>query len=48
MTYSLKSDSHVSARATLSNGRTVKQNGGGTVVFRATQDIRNFEMVFEI
>jgi hypothetical protein len=38
--------SHMNARATLSNGRTVKQNGGGTVVVRATQD--NFEEVLEI
>jgi hypothetical protein len=36
----------MNARATLSNGRTVKENGGGTVVFRATQD--NFEAVLEI
>jgi hypothetical protein len=28
----------MNARATLSNGRTVKKNGGGTVVVRATQD----------
>jgi hypothetical protein len=36
----------MNAIATLSNGRTVTDNGGGTVVFRATQD--NFEVVFEI
>jgi hypothetical protein len=29
--------SHMSARATLSNGRAVNENGGGTVVIRAMQ-----------
>jgi hypothetical protein len=36
----------MNARATLSNCRTVKENGGGTVVFRATQDI--FEVALKI
>jgi hypothetical protein len=36
----------MNARATLSNGRIVKENGGGKVVVRATQD--NFEVVLEI
>jgi hypothetical protein len=31
---------------TLSNDRTVKENGGGTVVVRASQD--NFEVIMEI
>jgi hypothetical protein len=35
----------VNARATLSNSRRVKQNGGGVVVVQAIQD--NFEMVLE-
>jgi hypothetical protein len=30
--------SHMNARATLSNGRTAKENGGVTVVVRAMQD----------
>jgi hypothetical protein len=34
------------ARVTLSNGRTIKENGGGTVVFRGKQV--NFEVVLEI
>jgi hypothetical protein len=34
----------MNARATLSNGRTVKENGGGTVVFRVKQDIGNLKM----
>jgi hypothetical protein len=38
--------SHMNARATLSNGRRVKENGDGTIIVRATQD--NFEVVFEI
>jgi hypothetical protein len=29
----------MNARATLPYGRTVKENGGGTVIFRATQEI---------
>jgi hypothetical protein len=36
----------MNARATLSNGRTVEENGGGTVVVGATQE--NFEVVLEI
>jgi hypothetical protein len=36
----------MNVRATLSNDRTVKANGGGTVVIRATQDI--FEAIVEI
>jgi hypothetical protein len=36
----------VNARATLLNGRTVKENGDGTVIIRATQN--NFEVVLEI
>jgi hypothetical protein len=30
----------------MQNGRTFKENGGGTVVVRATQD--NFEVVLEM
>jgi hypothetical protein len=37
---------HMNARATLSNGKTVKINGGGAVVLRATHD--NFEVVLKI
>jgi hypothetical protein len=37
---------HMNARAALSNGREVKENGGGTVVLRATED--NFEVALEI
>jgi hypothetical protein len=36
----------MNARATLSNGKTVKENGSGTVVVRAVQD--NFEVLLEI
>jgi hypothetical protein len=36
----------MNASATLSNGRTVKGNGGGTVAVRTTQD--NFEALLEI
>jgi hypothetical protein len=36
----------MSATATLSNGRTVKENGGGKVVVLAVQN--NFEVVLEI
>jgi hypothetical protein len=36
----------MNARATLSKSKPVKENGGGTVVVRATQD--NFEVVLEI
>jgi hypothetical protein len=35
----------MNARATLWNGGTGKENGGGTAVVRATQD--NFEVVLE-
>jgi hypothetical protein len=38
--------SHMNARATLSNGRTIKGNGGGAVVIRVTQD--KFEVVLEV
>jgi hypothetical protein len=38
--------SHMNARATLSNERTVKENGSGVVVIRGMQD--NFEVVFRI
>jgi hypothetical protein len=38
--------SHMNARATLSNGMTVEQNGGGTVVTGGTQE--NFDVVQEI
>jgi hypothetical protein len=31
------SASHMNASATLPNGRRIKENGGGTVVVRATQ-----------
>jgi hypothetical protein len=36
----------MNARATLSNGGTVEENGGGTVVVGATHE--NFEVVLEI
>jgi hypothetical protein len=36
----------MNARITLSNIRTVKENGGGTVLVLATQD--NFDVVLEI
>jgi hypothetical protein len=36
----------MNARATLSNGRTAKENGGGMVVAQATQN--NSEVVPEI
>jgi hypothetical protein len=39
-------DSHMNARATLSNCRTVKENGDGTIVVQAMQD--NFEVALEI
>jgi hypothetical protein len=38
--------SHMNARATWSNGKTVKVNSCGTVVFRATPDI--FQVVLEM
>jgi hypothetical protein len=37
---------HVNARAALSNGRTVKENGSRMVVVQAMQD--NFEVVLVI
>jgi hypothetical protein len=38
---------HTNFRATLSNDRTIKkENGGGTIVVRATQD--TFEVIMEI
>jgi hypothetical protein len=36
---------HMNARATLLNGKTVKENGGGTVVVREMQD--NSEVLLE-
>jgi hypothetical protein len=36
----------MNAKATLSNGRTFKENGKETVVVRATQD--NYDVVMEI
>jgi hypothetical protein len=40
------SANHMNVRATLSNDRIVKENGGGTVVVRATQD--TFEVIIKI
>jgi hypothetical protein len=39
-------DSQMNARTTLSNGMTVKGNGSGTAVVRATQN--NFEVILKI